>query len=296
MTTKVYNALAGGVLLVCLLATFPVNADTPGKSMTMMTRAGDRIVGRWLDSEAADPVRWQADQFAGPFEFPVNGLASVYFPAPDEDSVGSPRKLCVCETINGDVLMGLPKEISGDVLKFEVLGKSQSQIVDLPFASLLRLTAPMLPDSIVMEWPDGKTDILDGSVGKWKRQGGGVYAISSMAFAGLRLPKLPRQCSIELECSWTNGADFAIHFGKLMELAKFKPKPPKVDQQQMFVMANQGSKVAEDPFGIRIATWGKRLVVLSRDADEMDLLALDDIPVNRSQRKEMVLKLSLIHI
>ncbi len=293
MTRKVHNALVGSALLVSLLAASLMAGDTPGKGMTLMTRSGDRVDGRWLDSKAAEPVRWQADQFVGPFEFPIDGLASVHFQSPDKGSVGSQKKLCVCETTGGDVLLGLPKGISGDVLKFEVLGKSQPQIVDLPFANLLRLTAPTEPERIVMEWPDGKSDILEGAIGKWKRQGGAVYATSSMAFAGLKLPKLPRQCSIELECSWTKGADFAIHFGKFIELTKFKPKPPKADQQQAFIRVQQASKVSEDPFGIRIATWGERLVALTRDADEMDVLAMDDVPISRSERKELVLRIML---
>ena len=292
MTRKVHNALVGSALLVSLLAASLMAGDAPNKGMTLMTRSGDRVDGRWLDSKAADPVRWQADQFVGPFEFPIDGLAAVHFQAPDKGSVGSQKKLCVCETTNGDVLLGLPKGISGDVMKFEVLGKSQPQMVDLPFASLLRLTAPTEPERIVIEWPDGKSDILEGSIGKWKRQGGAVYAISGMAYAGLKLPKLPRQCSIELECSWTKGADFAIHFGKFIELAKFKPKPPRENQQQVF-MVQQASKVSEDPLGIRIATWGERLVVLARDADEMDVLAVDDVPISRSERKELVLRIML---
>lgn len=298
MAARIFRACVGIIFLLGALAV-PATADTAPKSaMTLMTHGGDRIVGQWQDSKPGENLVWQADQFVGPFEFPLSSLSAIQFRRPtesaetDDGEVGSSEKLCVCETVTGDVLLGLPRGISDNTVKFELLGKSQPQTIDLPFANLTRMTSICQPSRIVMDWPDGKTDILAGAVGWWHRKGNAVYSTAGMSYAGLQLPELPRQCSIELEFSWQIDSDFAIHFGEFVELSKFKPKPPEENQGRAIIMANQ-PKEHKDTFGIRIATWDKQLVVLARDDDEMDVVSVDEVPIEKSKGRKIVLRMLL---
>ena len=273
-------------VLGCLLA-----SRVAAQELTLVTTEGDRIAGTWLASEQeADHLTWQVESFVGPFHFPLDQIASIH--ADIDVDATEDRELCLCETAAGDRLQGMPVSLSDKLLTFSVIAEKRAQEVTIPVEHLLRLSSLRTPNKIVDAMLGSDASLRESAYGSWEAEGDSVRSKAGLAVASRELTTPPGCCTVGIEFEWEHGADFAIHLGEFVDPAKFKPE--KVERQQRVVFpGGNDEKKKQETAGIRIETWQDRLVVLARDKESLDVLAVAERATGKTMANHIQVSLQI---
>ena len=187
-------------------------------------------------------VRWRADSFVQPFDFPTFSLTAVHWPAPAKPE--RPTADMSFELAGGDVVFG--SLVGMDEKRVEIDAPRIGKIT-IVRSNLQRILRWRDAGDLVYVGPNGLAGWKDTSLDKeknWREESGQLLAEKEGATIQANL-NLPARAAIEFELSWTKKPDFKLALGV-------------------------GDSPASEKRAFRFETWGNELIIqreVDKDAD-----------------------------
>jgi thiol-disulfide isomerase/thioredoxin len=205
-------ATAGRILL--LLATSGVclrngarAADAPAAApaRAVLHLANDGFVtGDLRENAQGSAIRWQSSAFTTPFEFALNGISAVHFPAPEK--LPRPTGDWCFELDQGTVLFGSLVAWNNDDLEIDA---SRIGRVHIKPSSVRRFFRSRDSGDVVYLGPSGLSGWQLSPASKAWREDFGHLATDQEGFAHGNFG-LPPRAAIEFEISWKKKPDFVL--------------------------------------------------------------------------------------
>jgi len=208
---------------------------------------GEFVTGELRESAEPSLLRWQSPAFTKPFDFPLEIVSSVHFPAAAKRR--KPVADYLFELAGGDVLFGSLKHLSAEEAELEV---SPFGRIHVKRSDLRRFVRWNGDEDLIYLGPNGLADWTVESKGTaWREEI--RHLVTDQAGAIIHGDfDLPPQAVIEFELSWTSKPDFVLALG-----------------------VNSDAKVVEQAF--RIEVWDSDLVVLREFDDLADIAGLQKV-------------------
>lgn len=260
-TASALAAIAFALLLATAQAVSLAADSAPSRPILHLSNDGF-ILGRLLDSDQADVLRWQSRLFTKPFEFPISGVSTAQFPVvlPRPKPAG---EYCF-ELTGGDVLYGEILEFSessllikaADAGTVHVSRKNVQRIYRWKETSLIYL-GPSGLDGWNFTMPGIPTEEIWTSEGGWPR----TTTKNASLFRDF---DLPARSAIEFELSWNDSPDFVLALGP-RNLRGIVDAPEIV----------QGKTPIDDEF--RFEVWNDEIVVVGESERDADVASVTPI-------------------
>jgi thiol-disulfide isomerase/thioredoxin len=218
-----------------------VSADEPGATLPVLhLSGGESVTGELKDTDRPDILRWQSPSFTDPFEFFVNRVSSIEWPAPANRIA---PKGDYCFTLaGGDLIFGSLVDLNENEAVLDVAPIGRIHVLR---SALQRIDRRRQSADLVYWGPNGLADWHESAPNGWREDGGVIETKKpgAMIFGDLGLPG---QAAIEVEISWTNRPDFVLAIG--------------VDAQE-----------AVGKSGFRLEVWDGELVAVRETEREADV-------------------------
>jgi thiol-disulfide isomerase/thioredoxin len=201
---------------------------------------GEFVTGELKDSDRPDILRWQSPAFAGPFEFFVDRVKSIHWPA--AVTRPAPRGEYCFTLAGGDVLFGSLVDLDENEAVFDAASIGR---IHVERSTLQRIDRWRQSADLVFWGPNGLADWRESAPNGWREEGGVIETDKPGAaiFGDLGLPA---QAAVDIEISWTHRPDFVLALG--------------VDAQE---------KAGKSEF--RLEVWDGELVAVRETEREADL-------------------------
>jgi thiol-disulfide isomerase/thioredoxin len=207
MRTDFRAAVAASLILSVVLAGHTAAADRSQRSAgILLLRNGSTIEGTFSQSASGDAIAWQATQFTDPFEFVIDGITSINFPA------ATPRIRMegefAIELHSGDLLSGKLTDWSEEVVTLESAHFGRQQIREQSIRRIERIDEN---PTLVFSGLTGLSD-WDHVAGNWQVEG--VELKTADPDASLMGDfNIPDRAIVEFQLSWENTPNFSFAIG-----------------------------------------------------------------------------------
>jgi len=221
--------------------------------------SGDFVAGDLKASPQNGILRWQAESFAGSFDFPLNAVAAIHWPL--HPSIEKPQGEMAFELVGGDVVSG---DLAGLNDREITIRSPRAGQFTIDRGSVSRFVRYQADVQRVYMGPNGLSGWKELGVTRpdehgWREEAGQI--LTEKAGASIQTDvALPERAVVEFEISWTKKPNFLIAIG-----------------------TGDNPALAKQAF--RFEIWEKQLV-LSREIDrKADLTVLQEVGDNARRLK-----------
>ncbi len=162
------------------------------------------VTGELQENAVGSAIRWQSPAFTAPFDFALNGVSAVHFPAPAK--LPRPTGEWCFELDQGTVLFGTLIDWSGDALEIDA---SRIGRVRVKSSSVRRFFRSRDSGDVIYLGPSGLAGWQLSPASKAWREDFGHLATDQEGFAQGNFG-IPPRAAIEFEISWKKKPDFVL--------------------------------------------------------------------------------------
>ena len=187
----------------------PAAAAPEPSAPTLHLTNGGLVAGKLEDSDQLGRFRWQGDAFKAPFDFFVNDVNAIHYPAPAQ----LPRSRAantVSSLAAGDLLFGSLVSLDDKVAELDVppLGRLHVQR-----SSIERIFRWRDSADLIYLGPNGLAGWSETAAKKgWSEESGQI--VTTQPGADIRGNfKIPARAAIEFDVSWKSKPDFELALG-----------------------------------------------------------------------------------
>lgn len=169
---------------------------------------GDHIAGKLVQPTEPNRLGWQSPLFASPFQFGLEHVVSVHFPAPQ--TLPRPEGTYAIEMGKGDLLFGSLLELNDRRAKVDVEGIG---ILDVDRTWIERIYRRTGGSELIFVGPSGLQGWKSSGEEGWWREDAGHLLTDKSGTSLQRTFPLTNQVRIEFELSWSGQPDFELTLG-----------------------------------------------------------------------------------
>lgn len=239
--------------------------------------AGDFFAGELAPSDVPGKLAWQADALTDPLLFPLAAVAAVQYPLA-ADAQRADGEFCV-ELRDGDVLFGSVRALTSEAL---ILETAQFGTLRIDRSELRQIERQGALDRIVYLGPGGLQGWTAGdATASWQSRGGRLETYDPGSIA-LQSQPTPQRCTIEVELSWRDQADFSFSMlsGEDQIAALAKALPRLLNRRQQRPEAQEPWQPAA---AFELRTANDKFVLLTEGAEQADLAVIGTIEEQRNR-------------
>jgi peroxiredoxin len=226
--------------LVAVLSALPfgngsaASAEEPAPASPMLNlTAGGYVAGELKDADRSDILRWQSPSFSAPFEFFLDRIRSVQWPA--LASRPAPKGDYCFTLAGGDIVFGSLIDLNENEAELDV---SPVGRIHVERAALRRIDRWRQSADLVYWGPNGLADWREQSPSNSWREDEGVIGTDKQGAKIVGDVRLPAQAGVEFELSWATQPDFVLGLGVNVE------QPERSDRPSFCFMVVDGEVVA----------------------------------------------------
>lgn len=178
--------------------------EPPREAAMLYLRDGDFLVGRLIDCDKPNIVRWQMQGATRPFDFRAAALRAIYFPAPVAAPTAGGEYMI--ELADGDLLFGSLVDIAADQFEFDLPGTGRLHVAR---SEIRRITPSDDATSAEYRGPNGLADWLASDDQLWRDEAGRLITSVHHAKVQKKL-LLPKRARVEFEIAWGGKPEFVF--------------------------------------------------------------------------------------